>query len=284
MIVTPGYLTAMGVPLVQGRGFDERDTATSLPVTLVDRQLAARFWPGEDPVGRRLMIPDSADDLVHPGPKARYVTVVGVVGDVKQRGLASHEERLGAYYFPFTQQPERGLTLVVRTAGDPTALVSSLRRAVGAVDAGLPLYDVQTMSARIAQSVAERRVAMGLAAGFAVIALLLATVGIYGVLAYQVLQRRREIGIRMALGSEARQVFGLVLKEGAALLAVGLVLGVGGLLAVRGALAAQLFGVTAFDPQVLGGVTALLALVGLVASALPARRAAATDPAVALTD
>jgi putative ABC transport system permease protein len=206
------------------------------------------------------------------------------VAEVKQRGLAGNDERFGAYYYPDAQQPARTMTLVARVDSDPAPVATSVRRELAAIDPELPLYDVRTMHERVEISVAGERVAMRLAAGFAFVALLLATVGIYGVLAYQVSQRRREIGIRMALGSESGRVFRLVLGEGAALLAVGLAIGLAGLFALRGALAAQLFGVTPFDPRVLAGVTGLLALVALAACVLPARRAARIDPVVALTD
>ena len=176
------------------------------------------------------------------------------------------------------------MTLVARVAGDPTTAASAVRREIAAVDPELPLYDVQTMEARVDSSVAERRVAMRLASAFGLLALLLATLGIYGVLAYQVSQRSREIGIRMALGSESRRVFRLVLGEGAALLAVGLVIGFGGLFALRKALSGELYGVTAFEPSVLASVTALLAVVALAACALPALRAARIDPVVALSE
>jgi predicted permease len=282
--VTPGYFSTLGIPVLRGRPIDERDTATSAGVVVVDKRLAEKFWPGKDPIGRRMYSPNSAEEVAHPGPKTRWLQVVGVVGDVKQRGLASTEERVGAYYFPYTQTSARTITLVVRSSGDPLRLTSSIRRELAAIDPELPFFDVQTMEARVADSVAGRRVAMRLATGFGLLALLLATVGIYGVLAYQVSQRRREIGIRMALGSASGRVFQLVLGEGATLLGVGLVIGFAGVFAIKKALAGALYGVSPFEPRVVAVVTALLALVALIACVVPARRAARIDPVVALTD
>ncbi|HXT21189.1 MAG TPA: ADOP family duplicated permease, partial [Thermoanaerobaculia bacterium] len=282
--VTPGYFSTLGIPVRRGRPIDERDTSTSKLVVVVDQRLADKFWPGKDPIGRRMFSPRNAEEITKPAPDARYLEVIGVVGDVKQRGLASAEERLGAYYFPYTQSAARTITLVARTSGDPLRLTNTIRRELTAVDPELPFYDVQTMAARVDDSVAGRRVAMRLATGFGLLALLLATVGIYGVLAYQVSQRRREIGIRMALGSASGRVFQLVLGEGAALLGIGLVVGFAGVFAIQKALAGALFGVTPFEPRVVAVVTALLALVALIACVVPARRAARIDPVVALTD
>jgi len=282
--VTPGYFAAMHIALRRGRVIDERDTANSPPVVVVDQRLADELWPGKDPIGRRVFF------FGDPGPVARIVTVAGVVENVKQRGLASPDERIGAYYFPYVQNPfpyaqdpRRTLTLVVRTGANPILLAPVLRRALAAIDPELPLYDVQTMESRLETSVAGRLAAARLATGFGLAALLLATFGLYGVLAYQVTQRTREIGIRMALGSGSGRVFQLVLREGAALLAIGLALGWVGLFALRRALASELYGITPFEPAVLLGVTLLLGLVALAACAVPARRAARIDPVVALS-
>jgi predicted permease len=283
-VVTPGYFPALRIAVRRGRDFDQRDTPTSQAVVIVDQALADLFWPGQDPIGRRMYQPDSPEDVGRPGPDTRFTTVVGVVDTVKQRGLAAGDERLGAYYYPLAQRPLRTLTLAARVQGDPTAVAATVRRELAALDPQMPFYDVMSMGERVAQSVAGRLLATRLASGFGLVALLLATFGIYGVLAYQVSQRRREIGIRMALGSEARQVFRLILAEGAALVAVGLAIGLGGLFALRRALAAQLYGVTPFEPVVLAAVTALLAFVALGACLGPARRAARVDPAAALSD
>jgi len=282
-IVTPGYFDALRIPLKRGRVIDERDAAESPRVIVIDERLANKFWAGRDPIGKRMYQPNSAEEVsTGPGPKTQWLTVVGVVGDVKQRGLVSDSERLGAYYFPHAQDVSRSMTVVVRTTADPQSLVGSIRREIAAIDAELPFYGVLTMEERVRESMAGRRTAMMLAVGFGLIALMLATVGIYGVLAYQVTQRTREIGIRMALGSNAGRVFSLILGEGAALLAVGFMLGLAGAFAMRQALAGELYGVDPMEPSVLSGVAALLAVVGLAACALPARRAARIDPVIAL--
>jgi predicted permease len=283
-IVTPGYFAALGIPVLAGRAIDERDTATSQRVVLVDQRLAEKFWRGRDPIGQRMYQVESAEEIGRPSPDTDWRTVVGVVAAVKQRGLASPDERVGAYYFPYAQEPRRSMTLVARVDGDPLLVANAVRRELAALDPELPLYDVQTMTARVEGSVAGRRAAVALAAGFGLVALLLATLGLYGVLAYQVSQRTREIGIRMALGSESGRVFKLVLSEGAALVGVGLVVGLVGLFALRRTLSAELYGVTPFEPGVLAAVGGLLAVVALAACLVPARRAARIDPVVALSD
>ena len=280
--VTPGYFESMGIKLRSGRFFSDSDTDQSAGVVIVDERLARRFWPGQDPVGRRMFKPENAKDLANPGPKARWFTVVGVVSEVRISGLIETDDRVGAYYFPAAQDAPRYLTLTVRAAGDPIALTPAIRRELAAIDRELPLYGVLTMDQRMSESLVDRRTPMVLAATFAGVALFLAAIGIYGVLAYQVSQRRREIGIRMALGSDARGIFRLVLSEGIALLGVGLTLGLAGAFLVRRAMESQLYGVSAMDPLVLSLVAGLLALVALTACTVPARRAARIDPVVAL--
>jgi predicted permease len=283
-IVTPGYFEALRIPLKRGRFFDGRDTPTSQPVIIVDERLAAKFWPGRDPIGKRMYSPGSPEEVTKIGPKTRFFSVVGVVGSVKEFGLVSRDERVGAYYFPHTQRNGRSFTIVARSALDPLALAGSIRQEIAALDPEMPFYDVHPMEQRVEQSVAGRRTAMVLAVGFGFIALMLATVGIYGVLAYQVSQRTREIGIRMALGSDARTVFGLILREGATLLAVGFVLGLAGAFAMRRAVQGELYGVDPMEPGVVSAVAAILAIVALVACALPARRAARIDPVIVLSE
>ena len=282
IVVTPGYFEAMRVPLIEGRLFDSRDSADSQKVIIVDERLARKFWPGVSPIGRRMWRPGGADDLIQPGANTRWYTVVGVVGSVKLRALVDPDERVGAYFFPYRQDPRSSPTFVLRTAGGPSALVSALRKAIVEVDPGLPLHDVRTMQERIDESLIARKSPMLLAIAFGLVALFLAGVGIYGVLAYTVAQRTREIGIRMALGSTTERIFRLIAREGFMLLGIGFALGLAGTLALARYVESLLFGVRPVDPYVLAGVAGILALAAAIACVLPARRAARVDPVVAL--
>lgn len=285
MEASDGYFEAMRIPLKRGRLFTESDSATAPLVAIVDEQLAKHFWPGQDPVGRRLWKPESGDEVAHgPGPKTQYMTVVGVVGTIRTTGL-TEKAPVGTYYYPAAQDVPRHMTLAVRAATtNADALTSSIRREVKALDPELPFYSVKPMQAWVDQSLTSRRTPTMLALLFGAVALFLAAVGIYGVLAYQVSQRRREIGIRLALGSNAGGIFGLVIREGLMLLGTGLAIGLAGAFAIRGALQSQLFGITAMDPVVLVVVVAVLGAVAVLACAIPARRAARIDPAVALSE
>jgi predicted lysophospholipase L1 biosynthesis ABC-type transport system permease subunit len=228
--------------------------------------------------------PGSAEELSQgPGPKTTYYTVVGVIGNIRLTGLTEREP-VGAYYFPYAQEGERSMVLATRTTGDPAAVTSSIRAIVREIDPELPFSNVMPMQQRVEQSLVSRRTPMLLATLFGGIALFLAAVGIYGVLAYQVAQRRKEIGIRLALGSDGRRIFRLIVSEGLALLAAGVGVGLAGAFAIRTAMATQLFGVQPMEPMVLALVVAVLGLVAFLACAVPARRAARIDPLVALTD
>jgi predicted permease len=282
--VSPGYFEAMSIPVTRGRAFNASDDERAPKVVIVDARLARRFWKDQDPVGRRMWKPDSPEEFkTGPGPKSRYFTVVGVVGDIRVTGLAE-KEPVGMYYFPFAQEPGRGMTLVTRTAGDPGSIVNAIRQQVTAIDPELPFFSVKPMQLRIEESLVTRRTPMMLATLFGAIALFLAAVGIYGVLAYQVAQRRKEIGIRIALGSDGRRIFGLIVSEGLWLLGVGLAVGLAGAFAIRRAMETQLFGIQAMDPVVLTAVAGTLALTAFIACAVPARRAARIDPLIALSD
>jgi predicted permease len=282
--VSPGYFEAMTIPLKRGRLFTASDDERAPRVLIVDERLAKRFWKDGDPVGRRMWKPDAPDDLTKgPGPKTRYFTVVGVVGNVRVTGL-TEKEPVGMYYFPFAQNAGRGMTLVTRTAGEPETIVSAIRHEVSAMDPELPFFAVKPMQQRVEESLVSRRTPMMLASLFGAIALFLAAVGIYGVLAYQVAQRRKEIGIRLALGSDSRRIFQLIVSEGLWLLGVGIVTGLAGAFAIRRAMETQLFGVQPMDPVVLSAVAGTLALVAFAACAVPARRAARIDPLIALND
>ena len=282
--VTPGYFETVGARLVKGRFFQDSDGAGSLPVVIVDERLARRFWPGQDPIGRRLYRPSDINNLLAITDKTVFLTVVGVIADVKLHDLTEGEKAVGAYYFPMAQDTSRMITLAVRTSLKPDAMTSALRSAVASLDPQLPLFDVQWLEQRCDTALLNRRSPALLALAFGGVALLLSAVGIYGVLAYLVTQRAKEIGIRMALGSSVGAIFELVLREGVSLVAAGFTFGLGAALVVRRSLESQLFGVRATDPLVVAGATLLLAAVALVACVLPARRATRINPVVALSE
>jgi putative ABC transport system permease protein len=282
--VSPGYFEAMSIPLVRGRFFKASDDEKAPRVIIIDERLAKRFWLGQDPVGHRMWKPNSAKELNSgPGATSRWYTVVGVVGNIRLRGL-TEKEPVGAYYMPFAQDVDRGMVMAARTAGDPAAIAGSIREQVTQIDPELPFFSVKPMQQRVEESLVNRRTPMLLATLFGGIALFLAAVGIYGVLAYQVAQRRKEIGIRLALGSDGRRIFSLIVSEGLVLLALGVAVGLAGAVAIRSAMATQLYGVQPLDPMVLALVTAVLGVVAFLACAVPARRASHIDPLIALTD
>lgn len=282
--VTPGYFETTGVKLLRGRFFQDSDTAASLPVLIVDEKLAGRFWPGQDPVGRRMYRPTDINDLLAVTDKTVFLTVVGVVRDVKLSDITEGEKTVGTYYYPMQQDVSRLVTFAVKTAGRPESLGNSLRQAVASLDPELPVFDMKTLEQRSAVALLNRRSPAMLSLVFGAVALLLSAVGIYGVLAYLVAQRSREIGIRIALGSSAGAIFELVLREGLLLAGLGFVFGALGALALRRSLDSLLFGVRATDPLVLGGMAALLAFVSILACVLPARRATRIDPTIVLAD
>ena len=279
-----GYFEAMGTPLVRGRFISRQDTATSQPIVVIDERLANHFWPGQDPIGRRLYQPGSAENVLKPAPDTKWLTVVGVVKEVQFDGLATDRKPVGACYYPYAQSAERGMALIVKSSIDSNALVGSIRKSVATLDPAMPFYAVHTMTDYLDQALMSRRVPMLIAGAFAAVALLLSAIGIYGVLAYGVAQRRREIGIRLALGSTGAEVFGLVLREGLKIVTIGLALGFVGLLSLRRVLTAVLYGVTPLDPMVIAAVVVALVLVAFVAMSIPARRASRVSPVVALTD
>jgi putative ABC transport system permease protein len=227
--------------------------------------------------------PDDINNLAAITDKTVLFTIVGVVHDIKLANLVESNSVVGAYFFPLSQDPARLVTFTLRTKGDPVGLSNSVRGVISAVDRELPVFDTQTMEERTERSLVTRRSPLVLSLTFGGVALFLSALGIYGVLAYVVTLRTREIGIRMALGSTAAEIFGLVLREGLGLVAAGFFLGAAGAFALRRSLESQLFDTSTADPLVLASVGSILAVVALVACVLPARRATRIDPVVALT-
>ena len=275
-VVSPDYFRAMGIPLQRGRSFDGHDSFDSTPVIMISSQLAERYWPGEDPTGKRLKI----GPVDSPNP---WLTVVGVVSDVRQAGLYG-DPRMDIYA-PYAQERRAFISprdLVLRTKGDAASVAAAVRQAVWSVDKDQPISHVRTMDQVFAAAISQERFQALLLGLFAALALVLACVGLYGVISYAVAQRTHEIGVRMALGAQPFDVLRLVLRQGMALTFAGLIVGIGvGLIATR-VLSDLLYGVTPRDPLTFVGVPALLLLVALLACYIPARRATRIDPLEAL--
>jgi predicted permease len=276
--ITPDYFRVMRIRLLLGRAFTWRDDENGPPVAIIDETFARAWFPGEDPVGKRIKI-----DAGHPPPDQPpppWRTIVGVVNHVKNYGV--DEESRVELYVPFAQRPVSSLNLVVKSAGDAAAVGRIVREAVRNVDSTLPIFSVRTMEDYLARTITPNRLMMIVLALFAAVALVLAAVGIYGVMSYAVAQRTSEIGIRMALGAHPGNVLALVVGHGMALTAAGLALGVGAAYWMTKLLATLLFGVTATDVVTFSAVVALLGAVAFFASFIPARRAARIDPLSAL--
>jgi putative ABC transport system permease protein len=273
-LISPAYFRAMEIPLKRGREFTAHDNSQSPPVVIINQSLARRFWPaypnGPDPVGQYMLVGSN-----HP-PKE----IVGVSADVHEEG--KDQDPGFEIYVPNAQVPSPAVALVLRTAGDPKLLVGAVQKQVLAIDSEQPVSDVTTMDEVVEDSEGQLRLMMKLLAGFAGIATLLATIGLYGVISYSVLQRTKEIGIRQALGAQRGDVLSLFIRQGFGLSVAGIVVGIAAGLALTRVLKDMLFGVSATDPATFAGVSILFVLVALLASYIPARRAAKVDPMVAL--
>ncbi len=272
-VVTPGLFEAMSIRLVRGRYFDERDSETAAPVAIIDETMAATYWPGEDPIGKRLK--RGGSQSMNP-----WMTIVGVVKHVRYLTLEAPSRV--QLYWPHKQNPPRSMSLALRTSLDPRSLANTVQREVLALDADQPVYLIRTMDEFLADSLARRRFSMLLLAVFAGIALLLAAVGIYGVISYAVTQRSHEMGIRLALGASRVSVLKLILGQSLILTSTGVVLGIGGSLALTRLISALLFDVKPTDIATYALVPALLLVVALIASFIPARRATNVDPMIVL--
>ena len=268
--VSDGYFGAMRIPIVAGRDFDAHDRLGTLPVVIVSRELARRTWPGATAIGRRI---EEVGDTI-------WRTVVGVVGDTKQRTLGEDAE--ARIYVPVLQDPADFSNVVARTAGDPLALLPGVRAAIWSVDPDQPVWGVTSMDGLLSRAMGQARFTTMLTGGFAALALLLAGIGVYGVMAYTVAQRTRELGVRLAVGARPSQVVALVLLSGVKVTVAATVLGLALALAAARLLQAQLFGVSATDPATFIAVSAVLAGMALLACWLPARRAGKVDPVAAL--
>jgi len=272
--VSPDYFRALGIPLLRGRRFGRQDTAAAEKVVVIDRVLADRYWPGADPIGQRI-------DRNGDGKNPDYRTIIGVVAPVKNGNLEENVTK-ETLYFPLAQLPVRNLTLVVKTATAAASLVAPVRETVLGLDPEQPVFDLKTMDARLDETLAKRRAPMLLLGIFSGIALLLAALGVYGVLAFSVGQRQQEIGIRMALGAQRADIVGLILRQGVILVVLGVALGLAGYFALSRVIGQLLYGVAPTDLATLLLAPAILALVALGACLIPARRATRLDPLGAL--
>jgi putative ABC transport system permease protein len=268
--VSPDYFRAMGMRLLKGRLFTEQDNETSPGAVIISEAMARRYFPDEDPIGKR----------IGPGDGKNFREIVGVVADVKHFGL--NEKARPTMYLSNLQFPARSMNLVVRTASDPLNFASTIRSKVKEIDSTLAVSNITTMEQILSESIAVPRFIMLLIAIFAALALLLATVGIYGVISYFVAQRTHEIGIRMALGAGQRDILRMVLRQGMSLALVGIAIGLAGAFAITRLMTSLLYGVNTTDPLTFAGVSALLAFVALIACYVPAQRAMRVDPMEAL--
>jgi putative ABC transport system permease protein len=272
-VVTPGYFRTMEIPLLAGRDFTDADKKGAPDVTIIDERLAREYWPNDSPIGKRVRFGPPEDN-------EPWHTVIGVVGAVRHQRM--QEETRKSVYLPHAKMPVNGLSLVARTSSDPKDFVAAIRREVAQLDPDLPVSEVATMEEVVAESIWQPRLYATLFAVFASGALILALIGIYGVMAFLVQTRTHEIGVRMALGASARDVFKLIVGRGMKLTAVGVVVGIGGAMALTRLMHSLLFNTSATDPITFILISVLLSLAAFFACYIPARRAAKVDPLVAL--
>jgi putative ABC transport system permease protein len=271
-VISPDYFSTLGIPLRRGRAFSERDTETAPRVIIVNETFARRYFPGAEALGQRIIVDDNEN---------KECEIVGVVGDVRHGGLDAPAEQ--EYYLPYLQTPERSMTFVARTSlNNPTALGAALRQSLKVPDKDLYIPEMKTMDELRAGSVAQRRFSTLLLGVFACVALLLALVGIYGVMAYSVTRRTHEIGLRIALGAQAADVLKLVVGQGMFLALLGVVVGLAASFMLTRMMANMLYEVSATDPVIFAGIALLLTSVAFIACYLPARRATKVDPMIAL--
>ncbi len=268
--ISPGYFRTLGITVMKGRDFSDRDNSDAPQVAIINADLARIYFPNEDPIGRRITFDDGES----------WMSIVGIVGDIKQLGLDSSTQPQA--YFPYFQVPTRSMSLVVRTASDPLSLTAMVKSQIQTIEKDIPINDLKTMQQLLAESISGRRFNMLLLTLFAAVALMLAVVGIYGVMSYTVTQRTHEIGVRVAIGAEPLDVFRMVIKQGMTLATIGVVFGLLGAFALTRLMTTMLFGVEPTDPTTFLGIAALLTGVSLVACCIPGRRATKVDPLVAL--
>jgi putative ABC transport system permease protein len=289
--VSPDYFSTLAIPILKGRPFSERDTRDALPVAVINETLARRFFADADPSGKRLYLGPPEElvppGILPPGFRFQHFTIIGVIGDVRHNGLNQplapeiytlHEQELASKF----ANPSGSMYLAVRTAAEPSSLVGAIRHEVQELDREQPIADIATMEELLATSLSQSRFSTLLLGVFAGVALILAAVGIYGVMAYSVAQRTHEIGIRVALGAQAGDVLRLVIRQGLTLAILGVAIGLGAALTMTRVMTSLLYGVTATDPLTFAIIPVLLTGVALAASFIPARRAMKVDPMVAL--
>jgi putative ABC transport system permease protein len=272
--ISPDYFRAMGMQLRAGRGFTEWDNENAPPVVVINETYARLQFPGEDPIGKSVT-------YRFDGPRRIYGTVVGVAADMKRFGLEAYAPSQ-EYHSVLQRSPFGDLDLVARTAGDPLKLATAVRQQVWAIDANMPVVDVMSMEQRLAESLAPRRFQMLLFGAFALVALALAAVGVYGVISHSVSRRTHEIGIRMALGAQPRDALLMVIGQGMRLTLAGVAIGLAAALSLTRVMAGLLFNVKATDSATFMSATLLLVIIALIACYIPARRATKVDPLIAL--